>query len=73
MNARLKVESDLAPTPVVIQDFNNMGEMQKGVKSRAFPGARPNPFQEQSVINFHRNLASYMGTGAPAQINSKPT
>jgi nitrite reductase/ring-hydroxylating ferredoxin subunit len=58
---------------VLTQDFNNMGEMQKGVKSRAFPGARPNPFQEQSVINFHRNLASYMGTGAPAQINSKPT
>jgi len=55
---------------VLTQDFNNMGEVQKGIKSLAFPGPRPNPYQEQSVINFHRNLASYMGTGAPKEIDS---
>jgi nitrite reductase/ring-hydroxylating ferredoxin subunit len=53
---------------VLTQDFNNMGEVQRGVKSMAFPGMRPNPLQEQSVINFHRNLARYMGAGNPQEI-----
>lgn len=53
---------------VLTQDFNNMSEVQAGVKSWSFPGMRPNPKQEQSVINFHRNLADYMGTGAPKPI-----
>lgn len=50
---------------VLSQDFANMGEVQKGVKSWGFPGARPNPVQEQSVMNFHRNLSEYMGRGGP--------
>ena len=53
---------------VLAQDFANMGEVQRGVKSAGFPGARPNPVQEQAVINFHRNLASYMGRGGPEAI-----
>lgn len=55
---------------VLSQDFSNMGEVQKGMKSVAFPGARPSPVQEQAVINFHRNLADYMGRGAPVPIVS---
>ena len=50
---------------VLIQDFANMSEVQRGMKCRGFRGTLPNPRQEQPVINFHRNLARYMGTGAP--------
>jgi phenylpropionate dioxygenase-like ring-hydroxylating dioxygenase large terminal subunit len=52
--------------PVLAQDFSNMSEVQKGMKSRGFRGPLPNPHQEQKVTNFHRNLANYMGTGAPS-------
>jgi len=50
---------------VLVQDFANMSEVQRGMKSRGFPGTLPNPKQEQPVINFQRNLARYMGTSAP--------
>jgi hypothetical protein len=58
------------PTPdkwgfVLAQDFSNMGAVQKGMRSRGFRGTLPNPHQERKVTNFHRNLAEYMGTGAP--------
>ena len=52
--------------PVLAQDFSNMSEVQKGMKSRGFRGPMPNPHQEQKVINFHRNLANYMQTGVPS-------
>jgi hypothetical protein len=54
---------------VLVQDFANMGEVQRGMKSSGFRGALPNPKQEQPVINFHRNLAEYMGTNAPRPLN----
>ena len=50
---------------VIAQDFSNMIQVQQGLHSRGFRGNLPNPHQEQKVTNFHRNLASYMGTGAP--------
>jgi phenylpropionate dioxygenase-like ring-hydroxylating dioxygenase large terminal subunit len=50
---------------VLSQDFSNMGAVQKGMRSRGFRGTLPNPHQERKVTNFHRNLARYMGTGAP--------
>ena len=58
------------PTPekwgsVLAQDFSNMSEVQKGMKSRGFRGTLPNPHQERKITNFHRNLARFMGTGAP--------
>lgn len=53
---------------VLSQDFANMGEVQKGMKSIAFPGNRPGPVQERAVINFHRVLSEYMGSGAPVPI-----
>jgi nitrite reductase/ring-hydroxylating ferredoxin subunit len=53
---------------ILSQDFNNMGEVQKGMKSRGFMGARPNPLEETAVTHFHRTLAQYMGTGAPEVI-----
>jgi hypothetical protein len=53
---------------VLSQDFSNMRGVQKGMKSRGFRGPLPNPNQERKVTNFHRNLARYMGTGAPRRI-----
>jgi len=53
---------------VLSQDFCNMPEVQRGMKSRGFRGARPSPVQEKPVTNFHRTLAEYMGTGAPVEI-----
>src|SRR5438093_5377571 len=37
---------------ILDQDIRNMGEVQKGMKSRAFTKARPNPVQEVEIINF---------------------
>lgn len=50
---------------VLAQDFSNMSEVQKGMKSRGFRGTLPNPHQERKITNFHRNLAKYMNAGAP--------
>jgi hypothetical protein len=50
---------------VIAQDFSNMIEVQRGLHSRGFRGNLPNPHQEQKVTNLHRNLARYMGAGAP--------
>ena len=53
---------------VLLQDFENMGEVQKGMKCRGFRGALPNPQQERTVSNFQRNLAAYMGLGGPKSL-----
>jgi Ring hydroxylating alpha subunit (catalytic domain) len=50
---------------VLAQDFANMQFVQKGMKSRGFRGALPNPHQERKVTNFHRNLADVMEMGVP--------
>lgn len=50
---------------ILAQDFINMPQVQKGMKSRGFMGPRPGPLQELSIIHFHRLLAKYMGTGEP--------
>jgi phenylpropionate dioxygenase-like ring-hydroxylating dioxygenase large terminal subunit len=53
---------------VIMQDFSNMAAVQKGLKSHGFKGAVPNPYQERKVTNLHRNLARYMGAGAPYRL-----
>jgi phenylpropionate dioxygenase-like ring-hydroxylating dioxygenase large terminal subunit len=55
---------------VLPQDFENMPEVQRGMRSRGFQGVIPNPKQEQTISNFHRNLAHYMGTGAPRALDA---
>jgi hypothetical protein len=50
---------------VLCQDFSNMAAVQRGMKSHGFRGTLPNPHQERKVTNFHRNLARYVGRGAP--------
>jgi len=55
---------------VLSQDFSNMAAVQKGMRSRGFRGTLPNPHQERKVTNFHRNLAKFMGTGAPRLLDT---
>jgi hypothetical protein len=43
------------------QDFQSLGEVQQGMKSRGFAGARTNPVQEKAISNFHRALRRYLG------------
>jgi phenylpropionate dioxygenase-like ring-hydroxylating dioxygenase large terminal subunit len=53
---------------VLPQDFSNMAAVQQGMKSLGFPGTKPNPYRERSTANLHRQLAKYMGTGAPREL-----
>ncbi|WP_022673847.1 aromatic ring-hydroxylating oxygenase subunit alpha [Novosphingopyxis baekryungensis] len=55
---------------VLQQDFDNMQYVHKGMKSSGFRGPLPNPHQEQKVINLHRNLADFMGSGGPRLIDT---
>jgi hypothetical protein len=41
---------------ILAQDFSNMTEVQKGMKSSGFKGARTNPLQESVISNFHQVL-----------------
>ena len=45
---------------ILSQDFQNMGEVQLGMKSSGFEGSRTNPLQEGTVTNFHRTLYNYV-------------
>ena len=61
--------ADPADFPHVLrQDFSNMAAVQRGMKNVGFRGNIPNPKAEGAVVNLHRNLALYMGSGAPATI-----
>jgi phenylpropionate dioxygenase-like ring-hydroxylating dioxygenase large terminal subunit len=53
---------------VLPQDFSNMEAVQEGMKSGGFRGAMPNPYMERTVASLHRNLARYMGVGAPRTV-----
>jgi phenylpropionate dioxygenase-like ring-hydroxylating dioxygenase large terminal subunit len=50
---------------VLKQDFSNMAAVQQGMKMGGYRGNIPNPKAEGAVISLHRNLARYMGAGAP--------
>jgi hypothetical protein len=54
---------------ILSQDFQNIAEIQKGMKSRAYAGPMPNPVQELPIIHFHRTLAGFMGTGMPVPVD----
>ncbi len=45
---------------ILEQDFQNMTEVQRGMRSRGFTGSRTNPVQEKSVSNFHRALREFI-------------
>ena len=48
-----------------VQDFDNLPDVQRGMKCSGPQAVRPNPQMEKTIINFHRNLAKYMGVGSP--------
>jgi phenylpropionate dioxygenase-like ring-hydroxylating dioxygenase large terminal subunit len=56
---------------VLPQDFSNMAAVQQGMKSAGFPGTMPNPYRERSTVNLHTQLAKYMGTGAPRELEGE--
>jgi phenylpropionate dioxygenase-like ring-hydroxylating dioxygenase large terminal subunit len=51
---------------LLTQDFMNMEQVHRGMKSSGFSAARTNPLQEAVLVNFHRVLREYLGL-APAQ------
>jgi phenylpropionate dioxygenase-like ring-hydroxylating dioxygenase large terminal subunit len=53
---------------VLPQDFSNMAAVQQGMKNVGFRGNLPNPKAEGAISSLHRNLARYMGTGAPRKL-----
>ena len=54
---------------VLLQDFSNMAAVQQGMKMAGYAGNIPNPKAEGAVISLHRNLARYMGTGTPRDLD----
>jgi phenylpropionate dioxygenase-like ring-hydroxylating dioxygenase large terminal subunit len=49
--------------PILEQDFSNMIAVHKGMRSRGWKGARPNPIEENNISNFHRGLHKYIYGG----------
>jgi phenylpropionate dioxygenase-like ring-hydroxylating dioxygenase large terminal subunit len=47
--------------PFLSQDYENLPYLQKGVRSRGFKGARPNPVQETVIPNFHAAVRKTIG------------
>jgi phenylpropionate dioxygenase-like ring-hydroxylating dioxygenase large terminal subunit len=45
---------------ILAQDFDNVGQVQKGMKSQGFRGARTSPVQERAISNFHATLHRYV-------------
>jgi phenylpropionate dioxygenase-like ring-hydroxylating dioxygenase large terminal subunit len=48
---------------ILIQDYENMGDVHRGMRSRGFRGSRTNPKQEVAVSNFHRALHEFIADG----------
>jgi phenylpropionate dioxygenase-like ring-hydroxylating dioxygenase large terminal subunit len=45
---------------ILEQDFQNMEEVQRGMKVRSFKAARTNPVKERAISNFHQVLDGYL-------------
>jgi len=48
-----------------------MEAMQQGIKSSGFTGAKPSPFEERAIVNFHRVLSDYLGANGPQPITKR--
>ena len=57
------LESFKGKNGILEQDFANMVAVHKGMRSRGFRAARPNPIQESNVSNIHRVLHEFMFGG----------
>lgn len=61
--AKVEVHKDIEGKTfglIVDQDVQNMKLVQKGMRSRGFRYALPNPVQEVEISNFHRHLEEYV-------------
>jgi hypothetical protein len=47
---------------ITTQDYENMLEVQTGMKARGFEGLRLNPRQESNVLHMHRVIDEYLGS-----------
>lgn len=45
---------------ILAQDFVNLAQVQKGMRSRGFVGSRPSPIQEPQIPNMHRELYRWL-------------
>lgn len=54
-----RTQGDSVPS-LLMQDLRNMGDVQKGLHSMAFKGARPNPVQEVQISHFHEVINEYL-------------
>jgi nitrite reductase/ring-hydroxylating ferredoxin subunit len=45
---------------IFVQDFENLAELQAGIKSRGFRGGLANPIAELTCINFHKHVRQYV-------------
>jgi phenylpropionate dioxygenase-like ring-hydroxylating dioxygenase large terminal subunit len=42
------------------EDFENIPEVQRGIRTRGWEGATPNPLQERAISNFHKVLRKFI-------------
>lgn len=49
-----------AMPPLLAQDFENIPEVQRGMRSRGFNGSVINPVRETVIQNFHRAIDAYL-------------
>jgi phenylpropionate dioxygenase-like ring-hydroxylating dioxygenase large terminal subunit len=45
---------------ITTQDYENLGRVQRGMKSRGFDGLRCNPRQESNILHMHRVIDRYL-------------
>lgn len=55
--------------PVLQQDFANMRAVQQGMKNIGFRGTLPNPYMERAIGSLHMNLARFIGSGFPKNLD----
>lgn len=53
--------------PLLMEDFSNLADVQRGMRTRHFKGALLNPRQEQVVANFQRALRQFIDEGMAAE------
>jgi hypothetical protein len=53
---------------ITMQDYENIGRVQAGMRSRGFTGLRLNPRQEGNILHMHRVIDRYL-----AAVDGRPT
>jgi hypothetical protein len=53
--------------PFLLEDFANLPDIQRGVRTKYFAGALPNPLQESVISNMHRALSEFIQEGVASK------